>query len=178
MKTLLFVFGIVCLISCSTTQVIPLRGIYPSEPFVKTINAPYDSVWNNVIDYYAQKGIGISVIEKVSGLIVAKDAELKWTLEDKNGKLAHPQNWAVIPKIIETGYKGHYTVDIVTGQWNVHIKKITETSTSVNINLTNIDGTINMGADKYGFSHYRHLTGKSTGNFEAMIFNYLLKNNN
>ena len=74
--------------SCGVTTPF-IKGHYEtSNSFITT--TPYDQVWSNVIDFFAEHNIPIGTLSKESGLITANNiaiSESSVSYEDKTGKL-------------------------------------------------------------------------------------------
>jgi len=169
MKNLfLLILMALSLYSC-TLQSVALRGQYLDKPFEITTNRSFDSVWSSTIDLFAQKGISIKIIDKSSGLIVSEKTSFlnNYSFEDVNGGIENPNAWVAINK-----YKiGSviYKPQKLTGEWNVRIKSNGVNTTSININLTNIEGSYHQSAAPYVAELTLNYQGKSTGNFERSI---------
>lgn len=150
---------------------LPLKGDYPPTPIISASDKSFDKVWDNVIDYFAQNGIPIKIIDKSSGLIISDKAKLTWSFEDKLGKLANSSAWVVLQKIMDPLHEKPYTPNYVSGEWNIRIKS-NDGKTTINVNLYNIEATYGS----YYYSSYTHSTiapvkveGKTTGVFENAI---------
>ena len=108
-------------------------------PIQITSDKSFDTVWNNLIDLFAQKSLPIKIIDRSSGLIISESALLKTTVEIKDA-LLDPSAWIVLAKQhtagmpndlpITTGgtYSGFtgknkkLQVNDVRADWNVRIK--------------------------------------------------------
>ena len=89
-------------IFCSCTpKVIALKGTYPDKPFELSVDKSKDAVWDNIIDFFATKGLSIKLIDRSSGLIVSEKTALVWSYENSKGQLEKPSAWVVIPKLID-----------------------------------------------------------------------------
>jgi len=159
-----------CAISC-TPKVIPLKNSYDDKPFEMTAGKDFEQVWSNTIEFFAKSGISIKIIDKSSGLIVATATQADVTAEDKNGKLINPDAWAVAEKIYEPGSNRTYYAKVGTIEWNVFLKKATETSTTVNINLISV---VTITVAQAGFATPIAKTFKTrsrtTGVWEKTVF--------
>lgn len=156
------------LFSCMATKTIPIKGSYPAPPIVTISDRPFEKVWDNVIDYFAQNGIPIKIIDKSSGLIVSDKAKLSWSFEDKNGQIFSKTAFVVLDKIIDKMSGKPFVPESVTGEWNLRIKT-DGGRTLINVNLFNIQATYG----KYYYSSYSHtviepvnIEGRTTGVFE------------
>ncbi len=168
MNRLIFV-SLILLCSCSS-KIIPLKGAYTATPIIQYSDNPVDKVWDHVIDFFAQKGLAIKIIDKSSGLIISDKTALTWTYEDKKGVMKVQNRWVAIPQAFPAGSDVPLKPDIVLGEWNVRIKA-EGSGTSVNVNLVNIE------ARYYEGTYYNEtlgnpvrLDGKSTDIFEKIIF--------
>lgn len=94
---LLLIFGALFFASCSP-KIIPLKNTYDTKPFELTTNSDFETVWGKIIEMFAKNGIGVKIIDKSSGFIVAQNTTAPITTEDKNGKLVNPKAWAVSEK--------------------------------------------------------------------------------
>ena len=155
--------------SCTPMKLIPLKGNYVNTPYQFVSDKPKDKVWDNIIDFFAQKGLSIKLIDRSSGLIVSEKTGLTFTHEDKTGQLVNKGAWAVIPKIWSPGqnkYISLYTT--IMGDWNIRIKELETGKTSINVNLVNITGLTSSYSLNTGPNTIID-AGKSTGVFEEMI---------
>lgn len=166
------VFACLMLSGCAVSKVIPLKGSYPQTPIISSTDKPFDKVWDNIIDYFAQKGIPIRIIDRSSGLIISDKASLSWSFEDKNGALKSPHAYVVLQTILDKMHEKPFIPASVTGEWNVRIKNA-DGKTTVNVNLYNIEATYGS----YYYSVYTHsmitpvkVDGKTTGVFEQTIY--------
>lgn len=129
----LFIFS-----SCSSKVYNPrLTGSYQDTPTVISTIRTFDQVWETIIDYFAQRGISISIIDKSSGLIIAKNnfSTRYWTYEE-SGKPKDPSAYVVInPCKLIQGYDfKEFHPERVEGEWNVRVKTV-DNKTLVNVNL-------------------------------------------
>ncbi len=128
LKTILPLLA-VFLSSCAI-KMIPVTGTYPDQPIQIKSEKPFDDVWSNLIDVFAQKGLSIKIIDKNSGLIVSERIEFPATIEDKNGNLKDPNAYIVVPKYRSKMDGKFYPINSfrddylgVNGEWNVRVKK-------------------------------------------------------
>lgn len=165
MKLLFIVFF---LIGCGV-KVIPLKGSYEQKPFQVIVDKPKDLVWDNIIDFFATKGLTIRIIDRSSGLITSDKSALTWTYENNKGGLVNPSAWVVVAKMIDPNTNKPILNPTVYGDWNIRIKEA-DGKTLLNVNLVNI----NAYGIYYGFMQntptpFQLKDAKSTGNFEKMI---------
>lgn len=167
--------------SCASSKLIIPQGNYPVTPLVFSSEKPFEKVWDNLIDVFAQKGLSVRIIDKSSGLIISGKSELEATIEDKSNNLVNPNAYIVIPYFMQFNKRipitnpnaGAYSTkeqlkaNPVYGDWNVRIKQ-TGTGSTINVNITNISydyydsktkQTLNKGINVY----------KSTGVFEKQL---------
>lgn len=160
-------------ISCGVTSYYSLRQNYTPQTSIETASS-YDEVWNNVVDFFAQNNLSISVLEKDSGLIAASNVEIMGpvlvTQENRNGQLVNPSAWFVIP------YNKAFANGRVKCSINVRVKKTQYGMTHISVNLGNIIG---YRCIKYLTMMFTEATEwqqmpvqcVSTGNFEADLLN-------
>lgn len=166
-KLLLFFFFSLMLSSCAP-KVYILKGSYPAPPIIYNSEKNFETVWSNVIDLFAQKGVPIQLVDKASGLIVSGSASLTWSFEDKTGNLIKKDAWVALPKIIDKGNNKLIKPYAVYGSWNIRIKA-DGGKTSINTNLYNISAVYNNVA-AYTKPAMAISDGRSTGNFEKFIY--------
>lgn len=183
MKTIftLLTLSIIGFQSCAPAKQIALKGTYPEPPMVFNSTQPFDKVWDNLIDLFAQKGFSIKIIDRSSGLIISQRSLLSATMEDKNGKLVDPFAIIAVPSIKFNGRiipitgtsVGPYATEKqikalpVYGDWNVRVKS-TPTGSTINVNITNViyENILSPGKSVEPIS----ITGyKSTGKFEKEL---------
>lgn len=167
---LLPIIAITIFYSC-TAKIYTLKGNYEDKPFEIISEKKVDVVWSNIIDLFATKGLSIKVIDKNSGLIVSEKTSLiqNYTFEDGNGRPKDKTAFVVLGAISYGG--SNINPDKITGEWNVRIKEIPDSKTSINVNLTNIDATRYIPASQYNPMQNLTFQAKSTGKFEEIISN-------
>jgi hypothetical protein len=172
MKLLFLLLLSFILFSCIATNVpkpIPIKGTYGGLKIIET-QAQVDSVWDRLIDMFAQKGLSIKIIDRSSGLIISERTILPSTIELNSGALKDPLAFAITPKIYDRYTKKNTPLhSMLTGEWNVRIKK-NGSGTTINVNVVNIEG--NGYALAAGTTYARNVTCyecKSTGVFEQII---------
>lgn len=156
------------LVTSCAPKIYTLKGAYPSPPIVYQSDKNFETIWSNVIDLFAQKGIPIQLVDKSSGLIVSGSAALTWSFEDKMGSLLKNDAWVVIPKMIDKGNNKLLKPYAVYGTWNIRIKP-DGSKTSINTNLYNISAVYTNPA-AYTKPAMSIADGRSTGNFEKFIY--------
>jgi len=170
-RTLLLAIGASSLFSCYSTKTIALKGKYPTPPIITMSQKSFDEIWSNTVDFFAQHGIPIKLIDKASGIIVSEKTKLDWSFEDKTGKLIHPRAYVALNKTTDDVTGRAFVPEEVTGEWNIRIKP-TDKGTLINVNLYDIYAT-------YGrvyYSEYTHgviqpikTDGYTTGIFEKTL---------
>jgi len=163
--------------SC-TFKTIPIKGQYLDGPYLDTTTLSKEAVWDKIIDFYSQKGLSIKIIDHSSGLIISDRTVLTTTFEDNKGQPIKSAAWIVLPKTINPNDRKPFAPGSITGEWNIHIKELSDKRTSINVNLVNINGTEEIVA-KVGSSYKTTkqiiplVSYKSTGNFERMITDFI-----
>lgn len=122
--------------SCLSYKVIPLKGTYSDGNFEALSDKPKDSVWDNIIEFFAKNGISIRIIDRSSGLIISGGTQLTWTYENSKGEPVNKEAWVVIAKIIDLGTKKAVKPYTISGEWNIRIKE-QNGHTLINVNLVN-----------------------------------------
>src|SRR5690625_2550464 len=130
------------LTSCALQQ-IPLKNSYNNESFELETSTDFDTVWENIIELFAKNGIGIKLIDKKSGFIIANNTLTSITTEDDDGNLIDPNAWAVSEKYIDPGSRKIYYPYEALIEWNIHIKE-KQNQTIININLIDINNKIKV----------------------------------
>jgi hypothetical protein len=152
--------------SCAN-KITPLKGMYLDKPYEIVSEKTKDQVWDKLIDFFAQKGLSIRIIDRSSGLIISDKSALTYSLEDSKGNLIDPTAWIAIEKVYNVGANKIITPSSVSGDWNVRIKELPNNKTSINVNLVNIKAK-QVSVSKYGVAEFE-IKAKSTGNFEKLI---------
>lgn len=153
------------LVSCGSAQY--LTGNYKTN-YSTTTDTPYDVVWDNVIDYFAENGIPIATLEKNSGLIVATKVKCSATVE-RNGCPANPSAFAVIPdyKTTFTRNKPDEANLFSVGTFNVRVR---ESDGKVNISINFYDIEVFEYSRTLGIEQVISFgPGASTGAFETEL---------
>lgn len=169
MKNAILAFIGMSLISACTVESSALKGQYSETPYEIITEKPLDTVWSNIIDLFAQKGLAIKVIDKSSGLITSEKTSFlnSYTYENASGGLENPNASVVITR--QTYGGSTIAPQSLTGEWNVRIKPKGENTTSININITNIQGSFYSAGGQYSPAMNLTYEGKSTGKFESVI---------
>lgn len=166
-----FALSLIVLLTSCTAKMIPIRGSYPEPPITESTQTPIDSVWSNLIDYIAQKGMSIKVIDKSSWLLVTEDYSFEgaYSHENKKGVLVDPKALVVTSAIraVNTN-QGYIGPDRVLGNWNVRLKP-NGNGTLINVNLTNLRTFDYNSSSRGGQYTERTYQIKTTGIFERTI---------
>lgn len=140
MKRILTILAACFLIACSPTKVTPITGTYLKPPFILNSSSSFNTVWDKLIDLFAQKGLPIKIIDRTSGLIISDRSILSATYELKVGGLKDSTALIVLPKFYDPNSRKTSTVAMggqVTGEWNVRIKEA-DGKTAINVNIVNV----------------------------------------
>jgi hypothetical protein len=148
-------------------KTIPLKNTYSNGNFEKTADAMKDTVWDNIIDFFAKNGLPIKLIDRSSGLIISSESYLTWTFENNKGQLQNPKAWVVLAKQINPNNKQPIKYQSVTGEWNIRIKSISDHQTLINVNLVNTKYSSPFSETVKQFTPG---TFQSTGVFENWIY--------
>ena len=160
-----------CTVINPTLKSIPLKGNYIDKPYEVKINKPFDEVWSNIIDLFATKGLSIKLIDKSSGLIVSEKTSFidNYTVENRSGDLEKEDAYIIVEKKVYMEYNEISLPKVITGEWNIRIKKVGNNKTSLNVNLTNINATTTISGTQYNPPRTIRYKAKSTGEFEEFI---------
>src|SRR5215211_6848077 len=124
-KTYLFAFIVAITIigGCNPTM-ISLKGKYVSNPLELTSTKSSDSLWLDITQIFAAKGLDVKKIDKLKGLIVSEETPFisAYTFEGTDGQLKEPQAWVVLPTVFTK--KKEWIPKTIYGQWSI---RITET---------------------------------------------------
>jgi hypothetical protein len=149
--------------SCAT--VVPLKGKYQEKSVKTEINKPFDAVWESIIDFVAEAGVSINLIDKSSGLIVADEVSFARhnSFEKRKGDIHDPSAYTVSERTNgdqpDQGNKYN-----VTGKWNMRAVASGNGKTVVSVNV------YALSVDKSVLP----LTAESTGNFEKWILDKIV----
>ena len=157
------------LLSACSSSKSTLSNNYSAQKSFKT-HLPYDKVWDNVIDLFAENGVTITNMEKASGLIVANGIEFNdhYTVENKNDKRYNPYAYFVVPN-------GKFDAAKITASFNVRVRQNDDNTVTVSINLPNLKGTTYKKDIWTGIPTIRNVDVASTGVFEQMLFEKISK---
>lgn len=130
-----------------------------------------EQAWDKIIDFFAQNGLSIKIIDKSSGLIISDHTAVPASYESKLGVPMKKDAWIVIPKRIDPNSRKPYPIQEITGEWNIRIKELPGNKTYINVNLVNLTET------KYVYAGLKTTIPqlvairdfKSTGLFEKTI---------
>lgn len=176
MKKLASLFVLFSMLSCLTPPTkTPLKGTYqPVKTFV--INKPIEEVWSKVIDLFAQKGFGIKIIDKTSGLIISErmDFSNNYTYENANGELVNKDAFFVIDDVKPKTNTLFVTPNIIVkSAWNIRIKEEIKGSTTISVNITDIDESHKLQYYASGQQMKIPIVAYSTGVFEKWVSDQL-----
>src|SRR4051812_15137072 len=97
MKKISFIACLALFVSCSV-KTIPIKGTYLRPPYTDTATIAKEQAWDKIIDFFAQNGLSIKIIDKSSGLIISDHTAVPATYENKLGALMKRDAWIVLPK--------------------------------------------------------------------------------
>ena len=123
--------------SCSPT-IYPLRGNYELISSITT-STPYDKVWNNVIDFFAENNIPIGTLSKDSGIITATNISLDEKVvsyENKDGVIVNSNAWFVVPYFSGVNVVGARA----TCSFNVRVRQLEDGNVRIQVNISNLTG--------------------------------------
>lgn len=162
-------FLLLTMLGGCSIKTVALKGSYPDKPFEVVADKPTDKVWDNIIDFFATKGLSIRIIDKSSGLIVSDKTALVWSYEDGKGMLISRDAWIAVPKQIDPGTNKPIPFVSITGDWNIRIKEQSPGKTLINVNLVNIQSQAVVHNLLTPPTIISVVGAKTTGVFEKMI---------
>lgn len=139
---------------------------------VQTIDRNYDAVWSKLVDFLANEGIAIKILDKESGLMVSEIYSFKnsYTRVGKEGNLENPAAYVVIGNL-KGGFGNRLEPHRIDGNFNVRVKRVGEGQTEITVNLVNLISTYQNPPNVGG--GVINIGIKTTGSFEQKILNYL-----
>lgn len=166
MKRLITIIVVSMLLQSCGPTITPLIRDYSKVHNTFYTDMPKDEVWGKIVELFSTNGIGISLIDKSSGLIISNKTDFitTTTTEMPNGDLV--DNKAYIVRERKDMGLGEVRPFSVNGTWNIRVFE-KDGKSGVNINLTNIYAGITSHAGYQSFE--LTFNAKSTGNFERMI---------
>ena len=167
-KIYLFVVivSIVIIEGCSS-YIVPLKGKYADTPVEITSTKHVDSIWLNITQLFAEKGLLIKKIEKEKGIIVSKESLFiaAYTFEDKDGKLIEPDAWIVLNEVLVN--KKKWNPKKIFCQWNIQI-----TEAGKGVSTIRVDPIVICTYYPNRFTSMED-QGKSTGKLEELLLRSL-----
>lgn len=136
-KITICLIAVLTISSCSI-KTIPLKNDYSHKPFEFKTTSSFEDVWTKTIELFAKEGIGIKLIDKSSGLIIAQNNYADLTTEDNNGKLINPKAYGVTDKLFYQASNKYYYPKLGEMQWNIFIKRNNDNGCTININVIEI----------------------------------------
>src|SRR5689334_10194727 len=100
MKKISFIACLALFVSCSV-KTIPIKGTYLKPPYTDTTTIAKEQAWDKIIDFFAQNGLSIKIIDKSSGLIISDNTAVPASYETKLGIPEKKDAWIVVPKRID-----------------------------------------------------------------------------
>ena len=139
---------------------------------VQTIDRSYDAVWSKLVDFLANEGIAIKILDKESGLMVSEVYSFKntYTRLNKDGKLENPAAYVVIGNL-KGGFGNRLEPHRIDGNFNVRVKRVGDGQTEITVNLVNLVSTYQNPPNVGG--GVINIGIKTTGSFEQKILQYL-----
>lgn len=153
--------------SCMISTV-KLKSKYQEETVKAKFNRPFEDVWDAVIDFVAESGLSIQMIDKSSGLILSADSYISglfMTHENQNGKIMNQAAWVVVERTTNDNPTKILKLHDAVGRWNMRVKQVSDDETIVSL-LLHVN-RVNIVRDQ------SYLRGVSTGNFEKDILDKL-----
>jgi len=154
--------GITAINGCNINS-IPFKGKYADSPVEITSTKPIDSIWLNITQLFAGKGLSIKKLKKEKGLIVSTKSSNNpaYTFEDKDGQLIEPEAWIVLEE--EWVNKKKWNPKKIFCQWNIQI-----TETGKGLSMIKVDPIVWCTYYPNMFTNVEQ-RGQSTGKLEKLL---------
>jgi len=170
-KLLYCICTLLLLQSCS--HIVPLKGKYQDTPVKTTFNKPLESVWESIIDYIADTGQEVQLIDHSSGLIisdvhVASGSSL--SNEDKKGVLINPGAYIVSERYSHEYPYGALPTHRAIAKYTIRAKELKSKDIEVSVLLH-----VKAVEKRYGRDNVFTYAGVSTGLLEKQLINDLYK---
>lgn len=177
MKRIIVLIIVVVMNGCAAMEgprLVPLKGDYSKVQNTFYTDKSKDEVWSKIVELFSTNGIGISLIDKSSGLIVSNKTSFidSYTREDEHGRLINNKAFLVVEHY-DNLRKDLNAPQVCDGIWNIRMFN-KDGKTAININLTNIKAHAEMNFGTYLGVKAFDFNSKSTGSFEKMIAESLL----
>ena len=81
-----FLSGLVMILSIVTgcsPKIVTVKNKYAEKNFEAISDSPKDKVWDNIIEFFAKRGLSIRIIDRSSGLIISNEMSLPTTHENE-----------------------------------------------------------------------------------------------
>ena len=168
MKKLITLIAVSFLLQSCGSGIIPLKSDYSKVNNTFYTDMGKDKVWDNIVKLFSTNGLGISLIDKSSGLIISNKTDFlkDYTNEDEQGVIKNKNAFIVVERF--EGGMGNLPPSNLYGTWNIRLFE-ENGKTGVNINLTNIEAFHTIDGTKYTNAGKIAYNAKSIGNFEKMV---------
>ena len=131
-KIICVFFILFVLLSCSA----PKKSVVQQAPSViekeRVISKPFDAVWQTSIEWFATHNTPIKNLDKSSGLI---STEYSVSIGDAVKYMQCGSGGSVVSGKGGTTVSGNVQLTNYTGNFNVLIKKLSDNSTKINVNV-------------------------------------------
>src|SRR5688572_26949814 len=146
-----------------TPDSVPLKGKYADKPIEFTSTRTIDSLWLNISQLFAEKGLVIKKVDAEKGLIVTTKTSFisAYTHEDEGGKLVEPQAWVVLQK--DFTKRKEWDPKTIYSEWKIQINE-----TEGGVTIIKIDPIVICTYYPNIFTSME-VRGQSTGKLESLI---------
>ena len=167
-KVLLLVLVSVSLSSCSSSMLL-LQGEYPRYNYSIETTLSKDDVWDNIVDWFFDQQISISLIDKQSGIIKSGTISLiDVSAEESDGKPIAPEAYCVFAG--DSFWEWDHIISSITGSVMARVVQ-NEEKTIVRVILADLECCSRKDTNRY-------IEVKSTGVFEKSWLERMTKQSN
>ena len=157
---------LVVLLTTSCARRIPLLGKYQETPVKTEFSQPFEKVWENIIDFIADTGQEVQLIDRSSGLIIS-DAYITsgpyLSNEDKKGVLINNRALVAVDRMSYNYPYGDLPTHTAFAKWTIRAKELKNKNIEVSVLLHVKRVEQMLGKD------VQNHNGKSTGLHEKWL---------
>lgn len=163
MKRLVVICACALFLSSCSPSTLLLKGEYANGNYSMKTSKDKDSIWENIIDWFFDQQLSISLIDKESGIIASGTISLlPQSAEERYGKPSNPEAYCVVaadPYYLWPNYVGN-----VAGSIMARVRQ-DDDSTIVSVQLANLECRN---------SSNRYIEVKSTGVLEKKLLKQMI----
>lgn len=163
MKRLVVICACALFLSSCSPSVLLLEGKYKEGNYSIETAKDKDSIWDNIVDWFFDQQLSISLIDKESGIIASGTISLlPQSAEEQRGEPSDPKAYCVVasdPYYLWPKYVGN-----ITGSIMARVRQ-DDDSTIVSVQIANLECSN---------SNNRYIEVKSTGVLEKKLLKQMI----